>query len=276
MQSYQSTLLHFVGFLAQKSIERLSDISHHTIRAYSAQLHRQGLAAKSIAQKLSALRVWFDYLAAQHQIDNNPAKGVKGPKIGKRLPQTLEVDEVTHFLDQIPNDTFVACRDKCMLELFYSSGVRLSELQGLKLKDIDLKDATARVLGKGQKSRIVPIGRKAIAALQDWLKQRAAYAESIEALFITEQGKPLMQRSIQARLSYWGKALGLSSRLHPHKLRHSCASHFLESASDLRAVQELLGHANLSTTQIYTHLDFQHLAQVYDAAHPRARTKKSD
>jgi integrase/recombinase XerC len=273
-ESYEATLKDFAQFLSSQSIEHWSQVSHPTMRQFVARLHRQGLTAKSITQKLSALRSFFNYLCRSGQLSANPVKGLRGPKVEKRLPKVLEVDEISHFLNTLDGDDFIAVRDRAIMELFYSSGVRLSELQGLSLNDFDRKDATLRVTGKGRKTRLVPIGSMAMAAINDWLKHRASLSNADpSALFVTQQGRPLKVRSIQARLEFWGKKLGLSSRLHPHKLRHSCASHFLESSSDLRAVQELLGHANLSTTQVYTHLDFQYLAKVYDAAHPRARKK---
>jgi integrase/recombinase XerC len=273
-ESYGTTLWHFTDYLTTQSVDRWSQVSHFTLRNYIATLHRQGLGSKSIAQKLSALRSFFNFLCRRGELSVNPAKGLRGPKLEKRLPKVLDVDEVSHFLNTLEGDDLLAARDRAMMELFYSSGIRLSELQNLSLNDLDLNDATLRVTGKGNKTRLVPIGKMAMAALQDWLRHRSCISSAdSDALFLTQQGTPLKARSIQARLAHWGKKLGLSSRLHPHKLRHSCASHFLESSSDLRAVQELLGHANLSTTQVYTHLDFQHLAKVYDAAHPRARKK---
>lgn len=274
VESYQFTLSEFEKYLSTQTVETWQQVSHHTMRHFVATMHRKGLGAKSIAQKLSALRSFFNFLCRIQQIKINPLKGIRGPKLEKRLPKTMDVDEVSGFLNTLDANDFISSRDKAIMELFYSSGIRLSELQNLKLTDIDFNDASVRVTGKGNKTRLAPVGRAAIQALQDWIKHRNPVAELDEnSLFVTQQGKPLKIRSIQARLEYWGKKLGLSSRLHPHKLRHSCASHFLESSSDLRAVQELLGHANLSTTQVYTHLDFQHLAKVYDAAHPRARKK---
>ncbi|PWK52796.1 tyrosine recombinase XerC [Pleionea mediterranea] len=275
INSYAVTLQAFINFLSARNIDNSKDVSVHTLRGYLAQLHKQGLKSKSIAQKMSSIRSFFSFLAQQKLIDINPAKGLRTPKIEKHLPKTLDVDEVSIFLDQIQAVDFISSRDKAIMELFYSSGIRLSELQGLTLDDFDLNDAFIRVTGKGNKTRIAPIGQKAMASLKVWLTFRKLHATDDQtAMFITSSGNVLKQRSIQARLEYWGKQLALPARLHPHKLRHSCASHFLESSSDLRAVQELLGHADLSTTQIYTHLDFQHLANVYDSAHPRAKKKK--
>ncbi|NVJ59167.1 MAG: tyrosine recombinase XerC [Gammaproteobacteria bacterium] len=273
VESYRATLHHFINFAEEKNIHKLSQINSHTIRLYLAQLHRQGLKKKSINQKLSSLRSLFRFLAAKKLITVDPLKSIRGPKTDKHLPKVIEVDEVTNLLDRIPSETFIQLRDKAILELFYSSGIRLSELQSIDINDLNLTASELRVTGKGAKTRLVPLGSKSVNALHDYLQLRNNISSEHSALFITEQGRQLQHRSIQARLEYWGKHLGLSSRLHPHKLRHSCASHFLESSSDLRAVQELLGHADLSTTQVYTHLDFQHLAKVYDSAHPRAKKK---
>ncbi len=275
VSSYQQALQSFVEFSDHSHYVECDQIGHHDVRRYMAQLHRKGLSTKSIAQKMSALRSFYDYLFRSGQVSDNPAKGVKSPKQEKRLPKVLDVDEVSYFLDRIPDDDFLSCRDKAIMELFYSSGIRLGELQPLQLNDVDFNESIVRVVGKGNKARIVPVGRQAVSILKRWLSFRSLVAESNQyAMFVTEKGKSLQRRSIQARLEYWGVKLGLPGNLHPHKFRHSCATHFLESASDLRAVQELLGHANLSTTQIYTHLDFQHLANAYDAAHPRAKKRK--
>ncbi len=274
VESYQQNLTQAMSFFEQLGINSWQQMSHHHIRQYVAFKHRKGLSSKSIALHLSALRSFFNFLSKRQLVSINPVKNIKAPKIEKRLPKVMDVDEVTVFLDKMPDDDFISLRDKTIMELFYSSGIRLSELQQLTTIDCDLVDQTVRVTGKGSKTRIVPIGGKAMAVLQKWLQCRSLVTEHDQlALFVTEKGKPLQNRSIQARLTYWGKRMGLNAPLHPHKLRHSCASHFLESASDLRAVQELLGHADLSTTQVYTHLDFQHLANVYDAAHPRAKKK---
>ena len=273
VESYRVTLEHFKNFINERNIEQLSLITSHTIRHYLAQLHRQGLKKKSINQKLSSLRSFFRFLAARGEVSTDPLKSIRGPKTEKHLPKVIEVDEIAHLLDQVPSENFVQQRDKAILELFYSSGVRLSELQAANIADLNLVNGELRVTGKGNKVRLVPVGSKAKQALQAYLDVRQSLLGDQFALFVTEQGNRLKHRSIQARLEFWGKQLGLSSRLHPHKLRHSCASHFLESSSDLRAVQELLGHADLSTTQVYTHLDFQHLAKVYDSAHPRAKKK---
>jgi integrase/recombinase XerC len=203
----------------------------------------------------------------------NPALEVRAPKAPRRLPHTLDADQMARLLE-IPAGGGLTARDRALMELLYSSGLRLAELVGLDLGDLDLKDRTVRLLGKGRKSRIVPVGRLALAALRAWLKERAALAAADQlALFVGRRGKRLGPRAIQARVSYWAKRQGLAVHVHPHLFRHSFASHLLESGGELRGVQELLGHADISTTQIYTHLDFQHLARIYDAAHPRARRK---
>ncbi|MCO7227103.1 tyrosine recombinase XerC [Pleionea sp. CnH1-48] len=271
--SYQTALEHWLAFVDEANVTHWNQADSHLVRRYLAHLHRKSLSPKSIAQKLSAIRSFFNYLFKQGQVKLNPAKGVRAPKVPKRLPKVFDVDEVSQLLDGVTDDSFIAVRDFAMMELFYSSGIRLSELYGLDVEHLQLPEQQLHVVGKGKKMRYVPLGSKAKIALEKWLALRNLYAKEDGAVFISQKGTRLQRRSIQLRLEHWGKALGLPSRLHPHKLRHSCATHFLESASDLRAVQELLGHANLSTTQVYTHLDFQHLAKVYDAAHPRA-TKK--
>jgi integrase/recombinase XerC len=198
---------------------------------------------------------------------------IRAPKAAKRLPGTLDVDQLNHLLD-IPPDDALAVRDKAIMELFYSSGLRLDELVGLDSVELDLADRTVRVLGKGRKTRIVPVGRKAEAALRVWLRERPGLAATAEtALFVGRNGSRLKHRAIQLRIAYWARRKGLPSHVHPHLFRHSFATHLLESSKDLRGVQELLGHADISTTQIYTHLDFAHLARTYDASHPRAKRK---
>ena len=210
----------------------------------------------------------------KHLLKNNPAVDIRAPKSARTLPKTLDADTLTQLLEIDSND-ILAVRDKTMMELFYSSGLRLSELVNLDLENIDLQESSLRATGKGNKTRILPIGRKAIDALKAWLHRRGEVANTeTRALFVSKRGTRISVRSVQQRLDYWRKKQGLEQHIHPHKLRHSFASHILESSGDLRAVQELLGHADISTTQIYTHLDFQHLAKVYDNAHPRARKKK--
>jgi integrase/recombinase XerC len=246
----------------------------HDIRRFVARLHGTGLGGRSLARMLSAWRGFYNYLARDHGYVDNPCLGVRAPRIGKRLPHALSPDETSRLLDG-DVDTALGIRDKAMFELFYSSGLRLSELTGLAPADVSNADGTVRVTGKGAKTRVVPVGRQALAALNAWLESRAKLPHVNEkALFVTRMGERLKPRSVQLRLKAWALRRGVRSRVHPHALRHSFASHLLQSSGDLRAVQEMLGHASISTTQIYAHLDFQHLAKVYDAAHPRARAKK--
>lgn len=249
-------------------------LSNHDVRLYAGTLHRQGQAAKSIQRKLSALRQFYQYYIRQRLHQSNPALGVRPPKAAKKLPRVFSTDELSHLLDY-DAEGFFEVRDKAMVELFYSSGLRLAEIASLDLLDVDKRSATVKVTGKGNKERIVPLGKMALTALQAWLTLREGrLAEDRQALFISRQGTRMSHRNIQLRLAKLGADRGSQKRLHPHMLRHSFASHVLESSGDLRAVQEMLGHSDISTTQIYTHLDFQHLAKTYDAAHPRAHKKK--
>ena len=248
----------------------------HTFRTLMAAWHRQGLSVASIHQRLCALRGLYRYLIREGVANNNPLESLKAPKAGRRLPKDMAIDEVFQLLENMPDDEPLAIRDRAIMELFYSCGLRLSELASLDLDDINLTDAELVVTGKGNKQRQLPIGSKAILALRCWLDSRPLFPDkNTPAVFLSQRGERLSRRSIQSRMKHWGIKLGIPSRLHPHRLRHSFATHMLEGSGDLRAVQELLGHANLSTTQVYTHLDFQHLANVYDKAHPRAG-KKSD
>ncbi|PCJ47685.1 MAG: tyrosine recombinase XerC [Gammaproteobacteria bacterium] len=248
----------------------------HHFRGLLARWHQAGLTPRSIHQRLSALRGLYNHLMREKQAEANPLAILKAPKMARKLPRDIEIDEIFHLLDNMPKGSAIEIRDHAMLELFYSSGLRLAELAALDLFNIDFSDQSVQVVGKGNKTRRSPVGDKALTALKNWLQVREATADLEEsAIFVSQRGSRLSHRSIQARLKYWGKRLGLSTPIHPHKIRHSFATHMLESSGDLRAVQELLGHANLSTTQIYTHLDFQHLAKIYDKAHPRAHKKKS-
>lgn len=251
----------------------LEKVDPLAIRTQLAALHRAGLSGKSLQRWLSALRTFFNFCMQNGWIKTNPAVGIKAPKSPRKLPKTLDVDAVGQLMSS-KGDSWLELRDSAMIELIYSSGLRLSELTGLDLQSIDLRDASVEVTGKGNKTRILPVGTHAITAIRNWLKVRNELAREGEtALFISQRGSRLSNRSVQLRLEQLGIRQGSSQRLHPHMLRHSFASHILESSGDLRAVQELLGHANLSTTQVYTHLDFQHLASVYDKAHPRATEK---
>jgi integrase/recombinase XerC len=243
------------------------------IRAFAAAEHSQGLAPRSIQRRLSAVRTFYEFLLREGHCAHNPAHEVRAPKTKKRLPTTLDVDQMGRLLDFRADDS-LSMRDKAIMELFYSSGLRLNELVSLDLAAIDLKDRTVRVVGKGNKTRILPVGRFAVDALRRWLGERAALIKGDEpAVFIGRGGRRLSVRAVQLRVDTWARRQGLGVHVHPHMFRHSFATHLLESSSDLRGVQELLGHADIGTTQIYTHLDFQHLAKVYDAAHPRARRR---
>jgi integrase/recombinase XerC len=241
------------------------------VRAFAAAEHRRGLNPRSIQRRLSALRRFFKFIRSRGKRKDDPSQGVRAPKVRRRLPEALDVDQVLALLE-IPEDGDLSIRDRAMLELFYGGGLRLSELAGLSWSHVDLSDGMVRVLGKGRKERLVPIGRQAAEALKRWRSVHRNLTGGLPPeVFTGLKGKPLTTRAIQKRVAYWSQRQGLDQRVHPHQLRHSFASHILESSGDLRAVQELLGHANLSTTQIYTHLDFQHLAKVYDQAHPRAK-----
>lgn len=270
---YQRDLVALASFCDEIGRECWRDLDSEDFRAFSGTSYRRGLSARSIQRRLSAARTFFRYLLREKQVKKNPVASVPAPKHGKRLPENLDADRMARLLD-IPGDTPIVDRDRAILELLYSSGLRLAELVDLNLGDVDSNDATVRVTGKGNKDRIVPVGRKALAALATWYKSRAAMADQDEpAIFVSNRGQRLSPRSVQSRVTYWAKRQGIDSKVYPHLFRHSFATHLLESSHDLRGVQELLGHANISTTQVYTHLDFQHLAQIYDKTHPRARKK---
>ena len=269
--SYQRDLLRLADWLGRSGFVAWQRVTNHDLRRYVATLSREGLSGRSIARHLSATRRFYQFLLREKLASDNPALDIRAPKSGRRLPRVADVDQLNYLLDGQPDDP-LEVRDLCMFELMYSSGLRLAELASLDLDTVDLRSGEVRVMGKGDKERLLPVGRKAIAAIQAWLPYRAALANDGEAaLFVSQRGERLSHRSIQARLSRWGISRGADQKLHPHLLRHSFASHMLESSGDLRAVQELLGHADIATTQVYTHLDFQHLARVYDQSHPRAR-----
>lgn len=270
---YQMDLIEAAEFFAEQPPFQLK--AHH-IRQYINQLHHKGLASKTLQRHLSSLRQFYRYYVRQRRCHDNPALGVRPPKAARTLPKVLSTDEMSYLLDFDADDWF-GIRDKAIVELLYSSGLRLAEIANANIQDLDFASGLIKVTGKGSKQRIVPLGNKAIIALKDWLKVRGEKAAPDEqAVFISQQGHRTSHRNIQLRLKKLGLERGSQQQLHPHMLRHSFASHVLESSSDLRAVQEMLGHSDISTTQIYTHLDFQHLAKTYDAAHPRARRKKSD
>jgi len=265
--------------LEQDKAANWDEIKQADIRRCVSTLHRQGLSGKSLQRWLSTIRSLYNYLCRFKRASNNPAIGIPAPKAAKRLPNTLNVDEIDQLFRKQAvvnpsekND--LAIRDIAMMELMYACGLRLSELSGLDLQDIDWQQQSIIVTGKGQKQRRLPFGNKAKEAMKTWIKQRDMMAaEQVNALFVSLRGTRLSNSSIQKRLKKMALMQGLNTNVYPHMLRHSFATHILESSNDLRAVQELLGHANLSTTQIYTHLDFQHLAGIYDSAHPRARKK---
>ena len=274
-KNYQRDLTQFIDYCEQRDICHVENVNASVIRSFVAYRHQINIAPKSIQRQLSSVIGLFQFSIREGILKNNPANDISPPKTGKRLPHVLDTDQTAQLLD-IKDDDPLAIRDKAILELFYSSGLRLSELVNLDLENYDRKEHMVTVLGKGNKERIVPVGRIAQAALQQWLHTRQLWMtnrDELNALFITQQGQRLKQRAVQLRLKKWGINQGTDRPVHPHMLRHSFASHILESSGDLRAVQELLGHADISTTQIYTHLDFQHLAEVYDKAHPRAKKK---
>ncbi len=269
LKSYQRDIKQLKNYCSNQQYQSWDSVQPSDIRNHIANRHRCGISSKSLQRELSAIRSFYNYLLKKHIISSNPANHIRAPKQERKLPKVLDVDQIFGILETIP-DSPLEIRDLAMFELFYSSGLRLSELANLNIKDIDFTEHSLRVrYGKGGKQRELPIGSKAIAAIKKWLSYRTETTD--EALFTSTKGLRLGQRSIQLRLDRWCKKIGLPEHVHPHMLRHSFASHLLESSQDIRAVQELLGHSNLSTTQIYTHLDFQHLADVYDKAHPRAK-----
>jgi integrase/recombinase XerC len=273
LENYRRDLELFIQWLAQEAPIDWAGIVSQQIRGFAAARHRNGASSKTIQRHLSALRSLFNFLRREGVLEGNPAVGVRAPKSPRKLPTVVDPDGMSVLLDSTPEDP-LEVRDLAIFELFYSSGLRLAELAALDLQQLSRQDDELRVIGKGRRSRITPVGSKAREALADWLKVRGNFARSDEpALFVSQRGGRLSHRAIQQRLKRWGEKVGTDQPLHPHLLRHSFASHLLESSGDLRAVQELLGHADISTTQIYTHLDFQHLAKVYDATHPRARRK---
>lgn len=271
-ESYARDIAVLLHFADETSLDQLR--IHH-IRRFVAQRHGKGFSGKSLARMLSAWRGFYQYLARDHGYTCNPCTGVRAPKSPRTLPHTLSPDEAANLLDFPVDDDPMALRDKAIFELCYSSGLRLAELIGLRPGDLNFSDETVRVTGKGGKTRIVPIGSQAARVLNEWMKLREVLVKpGATALFVSRYGRNISPRSISQRLKIQAARQGIGAHIHPHVLRHSFASHLLQSSGDLRAVQEMLGHASISTTQVYTHLDFQHLAKVYDAAHPRARKKE--
>lgn len=272
--SYTRDLDALVTHCIQQKIETWKNLDSQHVRVFAARQHARGLSPRSVQRQLSAIRSFLRYLIREGVLGSNAAVGVQAPKAAKRLPHTLDADQMSQLLDA-EVDEELDVRDKAMVEMLYSSGLRLQELVSLDLMAIDLADRTVRVHGKGSKERVVPIGRKAREALRQWLQARAAIAPADEtAVFVGRNGRRLGPRAVQRRIERWARRRGIGVKVHPHLFRHSFASHLLESSGDLRGVQELLGHANISTTQVYTHLDFQHLARIYDASHPRAKRKR--
>ncbi|MCX7192443.1 MAG: tyrosine recombinase XerC [Proteobacteria bacterium] len=254
---------------------QLNELKVYHIRRYIAQLHSSGLGGRSLSRLLSAWRGFYNYLLRNHGFTDNPCVGLRAPKSAKALPQVLSPDQAIRMVD-LPCDAPDSIRDKAMFELFYSSGLRLAELLGLELESMraDIGAGEVRVTGKGNKTRIVPLGSFAVSALNEWLAVRPQLANAGEtALFVGARGARISPRVVQLRMKQWGVRQGIASNVHPHVLRHSFATHVLQSSGDLRAVQEMLGHASISTTQVYTHLDFQYLSKIYDAVHPRAKRK---
>ena len=278
LSNYQRDLDAFVQWSGSRGITQAEKVQEGDIRQWVSHLHRRGLAGSSIQRSLSATRSLFNFLGRENGYPRNPAASVQAPRKPRKLPKTMDADQVDQYLN-FDQDSPLASRDSAIAELFYSSGLRLAELVAVNLQDIDHQARLITVTGKGNKTRTVPVGGTALGAIEQWLQQRppiAADPESANALFTSLRVKRISVRNIQDRIKLQGRKSGMSQDVHPHMLRHSFASHMLESSGDLRAVQELLGHANIATTQIYTHLDFQHLAKVYDAAHPRAKRRKED
>ena len=273
LTSYGRDLTGFRSWLEDRERGPWERLDQQTVRDYVAWRHRGGASGRTLQRELSALRSFYRYLLREKLANHNPALGVRAPKTARELPATLEVDQLCGLLDK-PHADPLALRDKAMIELFYSSGLRLAELVAVDVRDVGADDAILEVTGKGNKTRRIPVGSKAVEAIGRWLQVRGNYAEADQnALFVSRRGNRIHPRTVQQRLQRWALTQGATRDVHPHLLRHSFASHLLESSGDLRAVQELLGHTDIGTTQIYTHLDFQHLAQVYDKAHPRARKK---
>jgi integrase/recombinase XerC len=293
--NYARDLAALVKFCDREGLQRWSALDSQHVRLFAARQHASGLGPRSIQRRLSAIRSFYNFLIREAltfesrrraraaspfpedpdilQIKGNPGNDVRAPKAARHLPETLDPDQMARLLALPAGDVFVT-RDLAIMELLYSSGLRLAELVGLDVSSLDLPDRMVRVLGKGAKARIVPVGRVAVEALKKWLQERAAIAKPDEtALFLGRGGRRLGRRAVQSRVAHWARRQGLSMHVYPHLFRHSFATHLLESSGELRGVQELLGHSDISTTQIYTHLDFQHLARTYLAAHPRARRK---
>jgi integrase/recombinase XerC len=268
---YHHDLARLVEYSRARGLKDWSALRSDALRSFIAGEHRAGQSPRTLQARLSACRSLFKFLLRNGEIRHDPAAGVRAPKAPRKLPQVLDVDEMQRLVE-IPTEGAAAIRDRAILELLYSSGLRISELTSLRWSNLDLDDASVRVTGKGRKTRVVPVGSKALEALRA-LRDLDQPTSADEPVFRGRDGAPITAQAVRANMKTWAKSQGITRRVYPHLLRHSFASHMLESSGDLRAVQELLGHADIATTQIYTHLDFQHLARVYDAAHPRARRK---
>ncbi|GBU11602.1 tyrosine recombinase XerC [Enterobacterales bacterium] len=272
--SYERQLDVIIGMAGDIGITHWEQLDAPKVRMLLSKSKRAGQGETSLALRMSALRSFLDWQVSQGMLSVNPAKGIATPRMKKHLPKNLDVDEVDKLLSIDASDP-LAVRDRAMLEVMYGAGLRLSELVGIDTKHVDMLSGEVWVVGKGSKERRLPLGRTAVVWLEKWLERRQDYSPEDDAMFLSNQGKRISARNVQKRFAEWGVKQGVNSHIHPHKLRHSFATHVLESSGDLRGVQELLGHSSLSTTQIYTSLDFQHLASVYDAAHPRAKRGKS-
>lgn len=275
ISNYGRDLKAVVTYCEKQDISTWQDLGEYQVRLFVAAGHRKGLSPRSLQRRLSSLRSFYRYLTREGQVKTNPALEVRAPKAPKRLPRTMDTDMMGKLLE-MPHKDPLSVRDWAIMELLYSSGLRLAELVDLDMTDVDLSDRTVRVTGKGNKTRIVPLGRFAVEALAKWLHERGsmAGAGTEQAMFLSQQGRRISHRSVQSRVKLWARRQGLPVEVNPHLFRHSFASHLLESSGDLRGVQELLGHADISTTQIYTHLDFQHLARIYDRSHPRSKRRR--
>ena len=271
--NYRRQLYALISLIEDSEIARWQDLDSSAVRLLISQSKRAGLQARSLSLRLSALRSFYDWMIKCDLVSANPARSVLNPKLGQHLPKNIDIDEINQLLNIEYNDP-LSVRDRAMLEVMYGSGLRLSELVNLNCRELNLQDGEVRVMGKGNKERKLPLGRESIKWIKHWLSMRDFLAPQDDALFISKLGKRISARNVEKRFAQWGVKQGLSAHVHPHKLRHSFATHMLESSGDLRAVQELLGHSDLSTTQVYTHLDFSHLSEVYDAAHPRAKRGK--
>ena len=274
--NYRRDLEKLINFSSKEAIDSADGVDQAALRRWVAELSREKLSANSIQRHLSSTRSLYKFLARHHPDLSDPTSGVRAPRAPRTLPKSLEADQVGQLLNH-QSESALMVRDHAMAELLYSAGLRLSELVGANINDLDTTEKIITVVGKGQKTRVVPVGGPALTAIAEWMKCRPMGSEQLSfdsPLFVSQRGGRISHRAVQERIRQLAAKHGMSQRIHPHVLRHAFASHLLESSGDLRAVQELLGHANIATTQIYTHLDFQHLAKVYDQAHPRAQQTK--